>query len=75
MKTGFLFFIFLITWSTDYGQSAADLRASGNKKFNDNDYEGAIEDYSKAIEKNPNDDTSYAYRGFAKHHLKITRMP
>ncbi len=42
---------------------------SGVEKANSGDYEGAIEDYNKAIEINPKDADAYHNRGFAKAEL------
>jgi hypothetical protein len=35
--------------------------------FEDKDYLAAINDYDFAIDMNPGDDSSYYYRGYAKH--------
>ena len=43
---------------------------SGNKKLKKNDYYGAIADFTKAIELEPNSGNYYRYRGFAKNNLK-----
>ena len=43
---------------------------SGNKKFDENDYQGAIDDFSKAIELDPqNVELEYTYRARAKFSL------
>ena len=42
----------------------------GLAKLNLDDYEGAIQDYSKAIELNPNYFHAYMYRGVAWHNLR-----
>tara|TARA_B100000768_G_C10918627_1_gene224671 strand:+ start:204 stop:422 length:219 start_codon:yes stop_codon:yes gene_type:complete len=42
----------------------------GETKYNLKDYKGAIEDYNKAIEINPNYTYAYYNRGFAKYYLK-----
>ena len=42
----------------------------GYDKIQSKDYYGAISDYTKAIEINPNDELSYYNRGFAKFSLK-----
>ena len=39
-------------------------------KAENGDYYGAISDYTKVIEINPNDSTSYYNRGLAKHNLE-----
>lgn len=43
---------------------------NGNTKYNLNDFKGAILDYSKAIELNPQYTIVYYNRGVAKHDLK-----
>ncbi len=40
------------------------------KKFNGEDYEGAIADLTRVIEQNPSFDPAYDYRGVAKYRLK-----
>jgi len=52
-----------------YSQTAEDYNNSGVGKFESGDYKGAIADYSKAIELNPNF-AAYHNRGTAKHSLK-----
>ena len=42
----------------------------GNDKFEANDYTGAISDYSKAIELDPNDFDAYYNRALSKTYLK-----
>ena len=44
---------------------------SGKAKFEAGDYAGAIDDYSKAIELDPNNAQAYFNRGLAKNELKI----
>ena len=39
---------------------------SGNKKFDEGDYQGAIDDYSKAIELDPENPEIYIKRGDIK---------
>ncbi|MCL5992296.1 MAG: tetratricopeptide repeat protein, partial [Bacteroidetes bacterium] len=41
----------------------------GNAKINSGDYRGAIQDYNKALELNPNSDDAYNNRGVAKNEL------
>ena len=41
----------------------------GVSKFELNDYKGAISDYTKALELNPNNSRAYMNRGRAKHTL------
>jgi len=49
--------------------SAEEYFYSGVEKANSGDYEGAIEDYNKAIEINPKDAEAYNNRGVAKWDL------
>ncbi len=43
---------------------------SGLEKSKNNDYEGAIEDFTKAIELNPENEDAYIERGIAKYKLE-----
>ena len=43
-----------------------DYYDSGNSKYDLHDFEGAIEDYTKAIEIEPTDENAYYKRGLAK---------
>ena len=43
---------------------------SGLQKSYDNDYEGAIEDFTKAIELNPDNGDAYYMRGYTKYDLE-----
>ena len=49
-------------------QTAADFANSGSDKLQNGDYDGAIADYSKAIELNANFARAYYNRGAAKKH-------
>ena len=55
-----------------FGQTAEDYFNSGNNKFKKNNYfgAGAIADYSKAIELDPEYAAAYSNRGIAKSDLK-----
>ena len=53
-----------------YAQSAEDWIVSGNQKYINDDIQGAITDYIKAIEINPDDVVIYLIRGKAKHESK-----
>ena len=52
-----------------FGQTEKEYYDSGNLKANQNDFEGAIEDYTKAIELNPDYDYFYTNRGVSKENL------
>ena len=47
-------------------KNETDFYNSGNTKYFQEDYKGAIHDYDKAIELNPNDPQAYIFRGDAK---------
>jgi tetratricopeptide (TPR) repeat protein len=49
--------------SVCFGQTKEDYLKSGDAKAVSEDYEGAILDYTKAIELNPNDPDAYYCRG------------
>lgn len=49
-----------------YGQTSEDYFKKGNAKCATKDFKGAIEDYNKAIELNPENDDIYFKRGIAK---------
>ena len=51
------------------GKSANDYFKDGEKKFRLNDYQGAVDSYSKAIDINPNNAIAYNNRGNAKDEL------
>ena len=51
-------------------QTAEDYYNRGNAKGNSQDYKGAIADYTKAIELNPNFAAAYNNRGNAKSDLQ-----
>lgn len=57
-----------------FGNETKSLMTSANDKFNKQDYKGAIEDYSKAIEIGLKDKAdmvaAYLYRGNAKAEIK-----
>ncbi len=47
-------------------QSAMDLVKAGDAKFSGSDYEGAVADYSKAIELDPKSASAYSGRALAE---------
>jgi len=53
-----------------FGQTAEEYEKSGRKKYYLKDYAGAIADYTKAIELDPNDAKAYYNRGNSKKNLK-----
>jgi tetratricopeptide (TPR) repeat protein len=50
-------------------ETAADYIAQGDAKYNSGDKQGAIEDYDRAIELDPQNAEAYTYRGTAKYDL------
>jgi len=50
--------------------SSADFYLSGREKFNNQDFLGAIEDYTKSIQLDQKNNQSYGGRGFAKYALQ-----
>ena len=51
-------------------KTTSEYRESGNIKLNSHDYQGAISDYTKAIEINPKEAKAYHNRGMAKDLLR-----
>jgi tetratricopeptide (TPR) repeat protein len=51
------------------GETATDFVTSGLSNYKKGDIDGAIRDYDKAIELDPNNATAYYYRGMADIHL------
>ena len=52
-----------------YSQTAEEYSDRGNAKYALEDYRGAIQDYNKAIELDPEDALAYWIRGDAKESL------
>ena len=63
--------IFAVSLAVSPGVNAADnpFIKSGKAKFDEGDYRGAIADYSRAIELNPDYANAYYNRGIAKSKL------
>lgn len=74
MKITLIIIFFLIAFFS-YGQTAKEYFNSGNKKFDTGDFQGAIEDYNKAIEKNPKYAEAYFERGSARQRLGFSGSP
>jgi tetratricopeptide (TPR) repeat protein len=51
-------------------KSARALFKSGKSKADANDFRGAIDDFTKALELQPNDPVIYEQRGKVEHHLR-----
>ena len=60
----------LLISAVSFGQTAEEYFNSGSDKHNLKDYNGAISDYNKAIEINPNLADAYLNRGVSKDELK-----
>jgi len=74
IKTAIALIIFCLFITTlAYAQTAEDYFNSGFDKYNQQDYKGAIQDYTKAIELNPNYTDAYHNRGVAKGYLQDYR--
>ena len=56
--------------SAEKVEEAKKYAKSAHEKYMNNDYKGAIEDYTKAIELNPKDDSNYKERGSVKKEIK-----
>ena len=52
-----------------YAQSDVDWFRSGEKKYSNGDYRGAINDFTKAIDINPQFESAYRLRGFSRDNL------
>ena len=65
-----LYTLALLVCFSSFGQTAKEYFDSGFDKADAKDYYGAISDYTKAIEINPNDARAYYSRGASKGNLK-----
>ena len=65
-----LFTLALLISFSSFGQTAEEYFKSGLYKAYAKDYYGAIADYTKAIELDPNDAIAYNNRGLSKDNLK-----
>jgi tetratricopeptide (TPR) repeat protein len=70
MKKAILSFTLLFFFSVSFGQTAKKLVKSGMDKYYDEDFKGAIDDFTKAIELDSNFVDAYSSRGYAKNNLK-----
>ena len=64
-----LFALALLISFSSFGQTSAQYFKSGFDKFEAKDYYGAIADYTKAIELDPNYRSAYKNRGISKENL------
>jgi tetratricopeptide (TPR) repeat protein len=71
MKKVLIVLIAIISVSNVYSQTAETYYNKGNSKNELQDHRGAIADYSKSIELNPNDASAYYNRGLSKYSLKM----
>ena len=65
-----LFSLALLISFVSFGQTAKEYFESGNDKAAAKDYNGAISDYTKSIELDPNYAYAYNNRGISKRNLK-----
>src|ERR1700761_6866241 len=70
MKILSVLFLLLPFWCFAQTQTAEQLIQSGNTKANQKDYQGAIDDFTKAIELNPKSADAYFYRANANSNLQ-----
>ncbi|MBN2572497.1 MAG: tetratricopeptide repeat protein [Ignavibacteriales bacterium] len=64
-----ILFLSLFSCGGDDSKKEKEYIDSGNKKMEKEDYTGAIEDFTKATEINPDNADAYYYRAFAKDNL------
>ena len=69
MKAIFVLILFFSLFINCHSQTAEEFFEKGIAKYDLQDYEGAISDFNKAIEINPNNAEAYYNRGFAKINL------
>ena len=69
MKKLLILFIFFFSYTT-YSQTAEEYFNSAYDKSENGDYYGAIADYTKAIELNPDYASAYYNRGLAKSKIE-----
>ena len=65
-----LFLVLLFVPLVSFGQTKEDFFNNGKSKDSLKDYYGAIADFTKAIEINPDFAIAYSDRGFSKYSLK-----
>ena len=70
MRTILIIIIGVIFISNCFGQSCDEYLYDGGLKLNENDYYGAILDFSKAIEINPTFPDAFRNRGLAKFNIQ-----
>jgi tetratricopeptide (TPR) repeat protein len=73
MKKIFLLLICILSIINTFGQSAQGYLERGIAKSNQNDFAGAISDYTKAIELNPKLKNVYFIRALSKEKLEDFR--
>ena len=70
MRIKFCLLTALFSTITCFGQSSITLFNRAVYKYENLDYKGAIEDYTKVIERNNKDAKAYLSRGLAKYFLQ-----
>ena len=68
----FTYLLFLFSSIKLYSQNAEGYSETGFKKFANQDYIGAIQDYTSAIELSPKNDSYYIIRGYSN--FKLSRF-
>jgi tetratricopeptide (TPR) repeat protein len=73
MRQLFITLTIILFYSCTYNQKAKDYNNRGNTKIDLKDYTGAILDYNKAIELDPDNANAYYNRGCTKSSLEDFR--
>jgi len=69
-KIFILLFLLSVSILNSYSQTAEEFFKKGKAKFELKDHQGAISDYTKAIEINPKYKMAFYNRGYTKYELK-----
>ena len=74
MKKLIILLVALVSLTTAYCQTASEYFDMGVSKLQLEDYRGAIADYTKVIDIDPNDAEAYFWRGLSKCNSKTTEV-